>query len=358
MSNKSYYEILGVERTASQDEIKKSYRKLAVQYHPDKTSGDAEAEEKFKEVVEAYEILSDEEKRRNYDAHGKKGQRANSNAGPSFDDIVNQFRAQHGFGFRNSVPRGEHIAVHISLTLEEIKNGAHKNVHFDRKTLCKSCNGNGSKYGKSITNCSMCLGSGIVSKRIGHHTYGETCQHCGGNGKFVTEVCDTCNGAGMKTVRVEMVIDTPKGVHEGFQARVPNNGHESSNSNGVPGDLYFIFEEIQHSDFEREGNDLLHVIFLSYPDMVLGTEVEIPTLDGKIKFTIPEGTTLGKMFRVKGRGIPAVGNNNHVGDLLVEVNINIPKNISAEDKKLLEKLRKSSNFVSNNSRSKNNNINK
>ena len=344
------YKILEIEKNASIEDVKKSFRNLAKKYHPDK-GGD---EENFKKIQYAYEILSDEDKRRNYDAYGKKGQKGNSNAGTSFNDIVNQFRAQHGFGFRNAVARGEHIAVHVSLTLEEIKKGAHKNIHFNRNVLCKSCSGNGSKHGKSVTNCSMCLGYGIISKIIGHHTYRETCQHCGGNGKFVTEVCDTCSGAGMSSIRVDMVIDTPKGVYEGFQAIIPSNGHESSRPNGVPGDLYFIFEEIEHGDFDREGDDLLHVIQLSYPDMVLGTEVEIPTLEGKIKFTIPDGTPLGKIFRVKGRGIPSISNNNHVGDLLVEINILIPKNISEEDKKLLEKLRKSNNFVSNNSHNKNN----
>jgi len=348
MSKKDLYSILGVERTATLDEIKKAYRKLAIQYHPDKNPDDKVAEEKFKAVAEAYEILSDDTKRKNYDTYGDEKGRAQSNAHDDFEDIKSQFR--HAFGsFRNVPPRGESIPFFLELTLEEIKNGAQKKIKYQKNVVCADCTGNGSKHGNSISNCSLCLGSKILYRRFGPLTESVPCHHCGGRGYFVTDECETCLGAGMTQKEVEMELSIPAGVYDGWKQRLSGYGHDSYSANGTPGDLFIIIQEVEHVDFERNGDDLIYRLELSFPEMILGTMVEIPTLDGKVKFEVPANTSMGKVFRVRGRGFPSMTYKGHVGDLLVIAVAGVPENITIEEMEILEKLRKSNNFVSKNS---------
>ena len=340
MAKRDYYDILGVDRTASEEDIKKAYRKLAIKYHPDKTGEDKEAEGKFKEVAEAYEVLSDNEKRKNYDAFG------HNRPGDDFQDIRSQFNS--AFGFRTVVPRGQSIAVYIELTLEEIQKGAKKQITYTKNTLCQSCGGNGSKHGKSLTNCGICLGQGVVYHRLGPFVEPGPCNHCGGRGYFITENCDTCNGAGMTGTEMRMDLDIPKGVFEGWKAKLPGLGHDSHKASGQPGDLWILTQEKEHDIFERRGDDIMYELELSFPDIILGVKVEIPTLDGKVAFDVPTNTPIGKIFKIKGRGLPSAVHKGKVGDILVVTSIEVPFEVSEEDKKILEKLRKSNNFVSRN----------
>lgn len=346
MSKKDYYKILGVEKTATQEQIKKAYRKLAIQYHPDKNPGDKESEENFKAAAEAYEILSDETKKNNYDTFGDPKGRQNFD---DSEDIMSQFRSAYG-SFRNARPKGENIAVYVVLTLEEISKDTKKTIKYNKNVMCNSCGGNGSKFGKSYTNCGVCMGYGRVQKSMGPFTQIEECDHCDGAGRFITEPCSVCNGAGMSQQEVKMDINIPKGVYEGWQSRLAGQGHDFLHINGAPGDLYIIIQEDPHKNFERHGDDLIYKLELSFPDATLGTKVEIPTLDGKVAFDVPANTSPGKIFRVQGRGLPSLASKGYEGDILAVAVIAIPKEISEEEKKLLEKLRKSDNFVSPNAR--------
>jgi len=340
--SKDYYNILEVEKTATQDEIKKSYRRLSKKYHPDKAGDDSESIEKFKEVAEAYEILSDEQKRKNYDSFGDpKGQ------DDSFGDIRNQFRdAFNGFGRGNGIVRGESIPFYLTLTLEEIQSGVKKKIKYKKNSMCKSCSGNGSKFGKSLSVCSACLGSGMNNRQLGHMVIQMPCGHCGGNGKFITEVCENCGASGISFTDMEIEVNLPPGVFEGWKIRANGYGHDAFADRGIPGDLYIIIKESPHDVFERQGDNLICKTLVSYPDIVLGTKVDIQTLTKKVSFEIPPNTPVGKMFKLNGCGLPSIANKGYVGDLIVVVGVDVPKQISEEDKKLLEELRKSSNFTS------------
>lgn len=346
MSKKDYYKILEVERTASQEQIKKAYRKLAVKYHPDKNPGDKAAEDKFKEVAEAYEILSDETKKANFDKYGDSKGPAGSASG-GFDDLKQQYREAFS-SFRSTVARGESLPVYVMLTLEEIKTGIKKTLKYKKNVLCTSCGGNGSKYGKSLTNCPLCLGAGALYSRIGSMTMGRTCHHCGGEGVFITEECDQCHTVGMIPKDMELDITIPAGVYDGWKSKLNGYGHDSYEVNGIPGDLWIIIQQEPHKHFERNGDDLIYKLSLSFPDIALGVKVEVPILNGLVNFDVPPNTPSGKIFRLKERGMPSSENKGHIGDLLVVVSVHVPDTISDEEKKILEKLRKSSNFVSNN----------
>lgn len=342
MSDKNYYEILGVSNTATTDEIKKSYRKLALQYHPDKTAGDVALEEKFKEIAEAYEVLSDEEKRKRYDA------KLSGGFDDGFEDIRSQFRDAFGT-FAKQPPKGAGIGVVVEMTLEEIYKGAKKIISFNRNVVCKSCSGNGSKFGKSFTNCGICLGSGRVYQLLGNFRIERTCHHCGGHGKFITEECSDCGGAGVNSNNVVLEVDIPAGVFSGWKMAIPNYGHDHYSAKGAPGDLVIAVHEKPHEHFEKNGFDLLYKMYLSFPEIVLGVKVEIPTIDSKVAFDVPENTPPGKIFRIKGRGLPSISQPGYYGDLLVMALVDTPKEITPEEKKILEKLKKSSNFTSKNS---------
>lgn len=344
--SKNYYEILGVDKNASQDEIKKAYRSLSKKYHPDKNPDNPESEEKFKEVSEANEVLSDETKRRNYDTYGN----AKGGGGgheEDFEDLHNQFRSAFGFS-RNMQPRGESIPAFVVLTLDEIKSGVKKTVKYNRHVICSSCGGNGAKHGKSLTNCSLCLGAKVLHRRVGHMTIETPCHHCGGHGHFITEKCDDCHGVGMTNKNMEIEISVPSGVFDGWKERISGYGHDSKSPKGAPGDLFIIIQQEEHPYLERQDDDLIYNLKLSFPDMVLGTKVEIPALGSKVTFDVPSNTQAGKIFRIKGYGLPSVVQKGFIGDLLVVVSVAIPESITDEEKKVLEKLRKSNNFISKN----------
>lgn len=339
---KNYYKILGIKKDATKEEIQKAYKNLAKKYHPDKTGGN---EEKFKEILDAKDILSDDAKRSNYDTYGDPKGRVN---GESFEDMASQFRASFHQQFRTSVNRGNSISCIVSLTLEEIKIGAKKTISYKKNTLCTSCNGNGSKYGTSLTNCSLCLGSGVLHRRVGPFTERSTCHHCGGHGHFITEECEPCKGVGMIQKDMLAKIDIPMGVFDGWETRVPGFGHDSSEENGMPGDLFIIIKQIPHPIFERSNNNLIYKLELSFPDIVLGVKVEIPTLNGLVAFDIPQNTKTGSAFKISGKGLPSIIQSGIIGDLLVVVTVHIPKIISEEEKEILNNLRKSCNFISKN----------
>jgi molecular chaperone DnaJ len=338
----NFYDILEVEKTATAEEIKKSYRKLAMQYHPDKAGEDKEAEEKFKKIAEAYEVLSDDDKRSNYDTYGnaKGPQNVHEDLRSQFNNAFNNFTQQQ--------ERGGSIPAYVLITLEEIRKGARKKIHYKKNTVCSACSGNGSKYGKSLTNCSVCLGSGILHRRMGPWIEQVSCNHCGGNGHFITEECDECHGAGISQNDMEIEFDVPPGVFDGWKTRVPGYGHDSFSSKGIPGDLFIIIQQEPHADFERSGDDVVYKLELSLPDIILGVKVEIPTLNGKVSFDVPSNTPVGKIFRVRGHGLPSIMNKGHVGDLLAIAVVSVPESITIEEMKILDKLRKSNNFVSKN----------
>lgn len=346
MSKKDLYSILGVERTATEAEIKKAYRKLAVKYHPDKTDGDVESEGKFKEAVEAYEVLSNKEKREKYDKHGIYG-----NQEIPEEDIYTQFRNSFNQR-RNGPPRGESIGLYVPVTFEEIMTGVKKTVKYAKNILCKDCSGNGSKHGKSMANCSVCLGHGSVYQRFGAMNIQRPCNHCGGYGKFVTEKCDTCNGKGVWSKEVEKEISIPPGVYDGWNEKIEGEGHDSLRQNGISGFLVIIPQQMPHNVFERREDDLIYKIELTLPDMILGVKVEIPTLDNKVVFDVPENTSNGKVLRLKSRGFPIIDWPGQFGDLLVLVTMGFPKEITEDEKKILESLRKSNNFTSTNTYNK------
>ena len=353
---RDYYEVLGVSKNADAAEIKKAYRKLALQYHPDRNPGDQAAEEKFKEAAEAYDVLSNEEKRRRYDQFGHAGMGAGAGGfgggGMSMDDIFSHFGdifgSFGGFGgfggggrTARRVNRGTNLRVKVKLTLEEVATGVEKKIKVKKYVVDPHCNGTGAKDGKSFSTCSTCHGSGQVTRVqntiLGAMQTTSTCPTCGGEGKIINEKCPHCNGEGVELAEEVITLNIPAGVADGMQLAMSGKGNAACRG-GEPGDLIVLIEEIEHPELIRDGNDLLYNIFISFPDAVLGDSVEIPTLEGKVKVKIDPGTQPGKVLRLKGKGIPDV-NGYGRGDLLVKVNVWIPKNLSKEDKKIMEDLK-------------------
>jgi len=364
MAKRDYYEVLGISKSAPLDEIKKAYRQQALKFHPDKNPDNKEAEEKFKEAAEAYEVLSNTDKRRRYDQFGHAGLDNSgggfSGGGMTIEDIFNQFGdifgdfgGFSGFGFSNSrgrssrrVNKGSNLRVKVSLTLDEIANGVEKKLKVNKYITCQTCKGTGARGSEGYTTCSTCHGSGHVTRiantLLGQMQTSTTCPHCDGEGKIVKDRCTTCHGEGIVKEEEVIKINIPAGVAEGMQLSVSGKGN-AARRGGINGDLLVVIEEKAHPELIRDGNDLVYYLFLSIPQATLGTTTEIPTVDGKVKIRIEPGTQPGKILRLRGKGIPEV-NGYGRGDLLVSVNVWIPKNLSKEEQKLLEKFEESVNF--------------
>lgn len=356
MAKRDYYEILEVSKGASKEEIKKAYRKQAIAHHPDKNPDDKASEERFKEAAEAYEVLSDDQKRARYDQYGHAGLGGNGGGGANMnmDDIFSHFGDIFGghfnFGSRQgggrSVSKGANIRIRVKLTLEDIVKGAEKKLKVKKKVSCDKCNGTGAEDSKSTATCTTCNGLGQVS-RIANTPFGQmqtaaVCPTCGGDGKIITKKCTACYGEGVVDGEEVVEIKIPAGVSEGMQLSVSGKG-SAARRGGVNGDLLIFIEEEAHAELERDGTDLMFHLHISIPDAILGNTVEIPTIDARVKIKIDPGTEAGKILRLRGKGVPDI-NGYGVGDLLVQVNIWTPKTVSKEEEKILEKLRLSPNF--------------
>lgn len=362
MGKRDYYEVLGVTKSATEAEIKKAYRQLALKYHPDKNPDNKEAEEKFKEAAEAYEVLSDADKRRRYDQMGHdglKGGYGGFHEYSNMEDIFSQFGdifgsafggAFSGFGGgqrQRRVNKGSNLRVKVKLTLEEINTGVEKKLKVNKYVSCQHCNGSGARDGGSFSSCSTCHGTGQVTQVtntfLGRMQTSSTCPACGGEGQIIQNKCVHCAGNGIIKGEEVISVNIPAGVTEGVQLSMNGKGNAAARG-GIPGDLIIQIEEIQHDELLRDNNNLHYNLFVSFPDAALGTSVDIPTLEGKARIRIDPGTMAGKVLRLKGKGIPSL-NSYGKGDLLVTVNVWTPKNLSRQEKEILEQLKESSNFI-------------
>ncbi len=363
---RDYYEVLGVKRDATADEIKKAYRKAAIQFHPDKNPGDKNAEEKFKEAAEAYDVLSNPDKKARYDQFGHAGMGGAAGGaggyggfggeygGFSMEDIFSRFGdifgggrfGGFGSGGAKAVNRGSDLRVKVKLTLAEIVKGTTKKLKIKKEIACDQCGGTGAKDSDSYSTCSTCGGSGhvvqVVNTFFGRTQTTAACPTCGGTGKVITTPCSKCHGQG--TVKGEEVVEIhiPAGVGEGMQLSVAGKGN-AARQGGINGDLLVVIEEEPHAELTREGNDLIYNLQLNVADAILGASVEIPTVDGKARIKIEPGTVAGRVLRLRGKGIPDV-NGYGTGDLLAVVDIHVPAHVSPAEKEALEKLRTSENF--------------
>ena len=369
MAKRDYYEVLGVQKGASAEEIKKAYRKLAVKYHPDKNPGNKEAEEKFKEAAEAYSVLSDETKKARYDQFGHAGV---DGAGPDFsggfgnlNDILNDlfgggfggFSGFGGFGGgfgggqrQQRVHRGRDIRVRVKLTLEEIAHGVEKEISIEKSVPCPDCGGRGAKNSSDIKTCPACNGTGqvqrVVNSFLGQTVTYSTCQQCGGEGKIISNPCRTCNGTGLVRQRETIKVKIPAGVEAGMQLTIQGEGHAAKN-NGINGDLLVVIEEQEHKDLKREGNNLFYTKVVSITDAILGADVEVPCIDGTVKVKVEPGTQSGTVVRLRGKGLPTVNGYGGVGDLYVKIAVWIPKKLNRDEKEIVESLRTKESFQPN-----------
>jgi molecular chaperone DnaJ len=369
MSKRDYYEVLGVSKSASADEIKKAYRKVAMKFHPDRNPDDASAEKKFKEAAEAYDVLSDSNKKSRYDQFGHAGMQGAGGGGGfggggmNMEDIFSHFGdifgnqgggGDGGFGSffggggqsQGRGRRGSNLRVKMKLSYEDIVNGVHKTIKVKKYVGCKSCDGSGAKDKNSIQTCNTCGGRGQV-QRVSNTFLGQmqtvtTCPTCNGDGTSVINNCTSCKGDGRVYAEEKIEIDIPAGVQEGMQLNVSGQGNAGERG-GPAGDLLVVIEEKKHETLIREGLSVLFELHISFPDAVLGTEVEVPTITGKAKIKIPAGTQAGKVFRLKGKGFPSV-NSYEKGDQLINVNVWTPQELSSDEKKAMEKLRTAENF--------------
>lgn len=367
MSDKrDYYEVLGVQRNSSKDELKKAYRKVALKFHPDRNPDDKSAEAKFKEAAEAYEVLSDDEKRQRYDQYGHAG--VNGPAGQqggfnNMDDIFSQFSdifggggfgdifgnrggGRGGQGQRSQGQRGSNLRIKVGLTLEEISEGATKKIKVKKYVNCGSCAGTGAKDKNAVKTCNTCKGSGYV-RRVQNTFLGQmqttgACPTCNGAGKTITSKCTSCSGEGRVYDEELITLEIPAGVSEGMQLSMSGKGNAGMQG-GPAGDLIINIKEKEHDFFTRDNNNILYELEVNFADAVLGTSIEVPTLTGKVKITLPQGTPSGKIFRLRGKGLPSVQGYNR-GDQLIHVNIFVPEQISSEERKVLETMRDAKNF--------------
>lgn len=365
MAKRDYYDILGVSRNAEAAEIKSAYRKLAIKYHPDKNPDNHEAEEKFKEAAEAYEVLSNPDKKSRYDQFGHAGASGPAGGGyggggMNMEDIFSQFGdifgggggpfdGFFGGGGRSGgrrTTKGSNLRIKVKLTLKEIAEGTEKKIKVNKQVVCKSCEGSGAKDKSSFHTCRTCQGTGAV-RRVTNTILGQmqttsTCPTCQGEGIEISAKCTSCHGNGLMQGEETITINIPAGVSEGMQLSMSGKGNAAPRG-GIPGDLIILIEEIPHETLHREANNVIYDLYINFVDASLGTSVEIPTIDGKAKIKIEPGTQSGKILRLKGKGVPEV-NSYHKGDQLVYINIWTPKALSSEEKEILEKLRDSPNF--------------
>lgn len=370
MSKRDFYDILGVAKNASAEEIKKAYRKLAIKYHPDKNPDDKAAEDKFKEAAEAYEVLSSPDKKQRYDQYGHAGVGGAAGGGGGYggggmnmEDIFSQFGDIFGGGGGGGSPfdsffggqsrssgrrvtKGSNLRIKVKLTLEEIANGTEKKIKVNKQITCKTCDGSGAKDRSSVSTCNTCGGSGAV-RRVTNTILGQmqttaTCPTCHGSGQQITAKCTSCHGEGSVRGEETITINIPAGVSDGMQLSMAGKGNAAPNG-GVPGDLIILIEELPHETLKREGNNIVYDLHVSIIDAALGFSAEVPTIDGKAKIKIDPGTQSGKLLRLKGKGIPEI-NSYHRGDEIIHVNIWTPKVLNAEERAMLEKLRESPNF--------------
>ena len=371
MAKRDYYDILGVAKGAEVEEIKKAYRKMAIKYHPDKNPGDKQSEENFKEAAEAYEVLSKPEKRQRYDQFGHAANAQSPNGGQggpggmNMEDIFNQFGdifggggspfdSFFGGGRQSSngdrrATRGTNLRIKVKLTLEEIANGVEKKVKVNKQVLCDTCEGTGAKDKSSFQTCKTCGGSGAV-RRVTNTILGQmqttsTCPTCNGEGSTITSKCNVCHGDGLIRGEETISINIPAGVSEGMQLSMSGKGNAAPRG-GIAGDLIILIEEIPHETLKRDGNNIIYDLHVNFVDAVIGTTIEIPTIDGKAKIKIDPGTQGGKILRLKSKGVPEV-NSYQRGDQLVHINIWTPKIVSREERDILEKLQNSPNFKPN-----------
>ncbi|MBL4651638.1 MAG: molecular chaperone DnaJ [Flavobacteriales bacterium] len=359
MAKRDFYEVLGVSKGATESEIKKSYRKLALKFHPDKNPDDPSAEEKFKEAAEAYDVLSSSEKKQRYDQFGHAGMGGAAGGGAggfsggmNMDDIFNQFGDIFGGGFGGGggrrgrrVNRGSNLRVKVKLNLEDVANGVQKKIKVNKFISCDPCEGSGAENG-SYSDCGTCGGTGQVTRIqntiLGQMQTASTCPTCGGEGRSINNKCKSCYGDGILRKDEVVTIDIPAGVEEGMQLSVSGKGNAGPRG-GVPGDMLVVIEEIPHEDLVRDGQNLYYDLYLNFADATLGTTVEIPTVSSKAKIKISEGTQSGKILRLKGKGVPGINSYGN-GDLLVNINVWTPQELTKEEKSALESFRESENF--------------
>lgn len=372
MAKRDFYEILGVPKGATKDEMKKAYRKVALKYHPDRNPGDKEAEEKFKEAAEAYEVLSDEQKKAQYDRFGHDGMRGAASGGfggggMNMEDIFSHFgdifgqRSQGGSfdpfdsffsgsgqrgGRRSGGQRGSNLRINIKLTLSEMATGVNKKIKIKKYITCSTCGGNGAKDNNSYQTCSTCNGMGqvhqVTNTILGQMQTTNTCPTCHGEGRIVTAKCEACKGDGRSYHEETISIDIPAGVSEGVQLSMSGKGNAGVRG-GRAGDLLITIEQIEDEHIKRDGDNAITDLHISFTDAALGTTTTVPTLDGKVKIKVPPGTQAGKIFRLKGKGFPSL-NSYHRGDQLIYLHVWTPQELTKEERTILEKLRSATNF--------------
>lgn len=346
MTKRDYYEVLSVTKTANGDEIKRSYRKLAMQYHPDRNPGDAEAEAKFKEAAEAYDVLSDQDKKARYDRYGHAGLSDGPGGGPAgFGDINSIFdlfgdifgsNFGGGGGGRSRRPSGQDLQVDLEIDLAEAAKGTSKPLEFNRAEICGECSGSRAKKGSKPVRCSRCQGRGVVISKQGFFQVQTTCPSCGGQGSTISDPCDTCDGQGMVMGKRKLQISIPPGVDSGSRIRLQGEG-EVTEPGGPRGDLYCRLRVKPHPIFQRDGTELLCEVPVAFSQAALGAELEVPTLNGPTQLTLPRGTNHGDIFRIRGQGMPDIRGKG-TGDLLVRAKIEVPKKLTKRQEELLREL--------------------
>lgn len=365
---RDFYEILEISKSASQDEIKKAYRKVAMKHHPDRNPGDKQSEDKFKEAAEAYEVLSDSDKRAQYDRFGHNAFAQGRGGGGGFNGNMDDIFSQFGDIFGDESPfgsffgggsggrrssggkargvRGSNLRIKIKLNYEEMAKGASKTVKVKKYVSCNTCSGSGAKDKNSLQTCGTCGGSGQI-RRVQNTFLGQmqtvtTCPTCNGEGSTIASKCTSCKGEGRVYGEETVTIDIPAGVQEGMQLSMSGKGNAGERG-GANGDLIVLIEEEAHAELHRDGLNVAFDLHISFPDAVFGTNVEVPTIDGKAKIKIPPGTQSGKIFRLKGKGFPSV-NSYEKGDQLIHVNVWTPQMVDGDEKRMLEKMQESQNF--------------